>query len=367
MTVQQPLTGIRIVDLSRILAGPWCTQLLADLGAEVIKVEHPDQPDPTRQWGPPFDDQGRSSYFNACNRGKQIEWLDYAQDEDRRRLMELIRDCDVLVENFRPGTLAAYGLDAGTLHEQFPALIICSITGYGQTGPHRDRPGFDAMIQAESGLMSITGPESGPASKTGVAVSDLQTGLYAANAIQAALIGRSRHGQGCHLDLALFDVQLACLANVATSSLQTGENPQRYGNAHPSIVPYQVFDCLDQPILLAIGTDRQFSAFCKRARVDWHEDERFGENSQRVRHRQALLALMDPLLRQQPADVWLRRCADADIPAAPINTVRQALESEQSTARSLIQHVDGLSLPACPIRIDGQQASSALAPPLHKR
>ncbi len=365
-----PLSGIRIIDLSRVLAGPWCSQLLADLGAEVIKIEHPETGDETRHWGPPDIDSSRSAYFVCANRGKENRLIDFTEPEQHSDLLALIADADVLIENFLPGKLATYGLDYDTLSQANPGLVYCSITGYGQTGPNRDRPGYDTLIQAETGLMSLTGPVNeaqGYGYKTGVAVSDLQTGLYAANAIQAALLGRERHGQGCHLDLALFDVQMACLGNVASAWLASEKNPVRHGNAHASIAPYEPFDTLDGHVMLAIGNDRQFQAWCNLANNRLYRQAEYASNRQRVQHRETLVEAMQAVMSTRSSEDWLSGCRTAGIPCAPINRVEAAMASDQVAARELITERDGIRMMANPIRINGEQVLADRAPPGHDR
>ncbi|MCB1609524.1 MAG: CoA transferase, partial [Xanthomonadales bacterium] len=300
------LRGIKVLDLSRVLAGPWATQLLADYGAEVIKVEHPQRGDDTRAWGPPYlrDAEGRptteSAYFLSANRGKRSLSLNLAKPEGQAIVRRLASEADVLVENFKVGALARYGLDFASLSALNPRLIYCSITGFGQSGPDAHRSGYDAMIQAMGGLMSLTGiaegePGAGPL-KVGVAVADLMCGMYANSAILAALHARAQHGRGCHLDLSLLDTQVAWLANQAQNYLLSGENPERRGSAHPNIVPYQSFATADGHIMLAVGFDHQFTRLCHCCdRPELASDPRFARNPDRVRHRSELLTLLEPL------------------------------------------------------------------------
>src|SRR5438132_5309370 len=309
------LSHIKVLDLSRVLAGPWATQNLADLGAEVIKVERPGHGDDTRKWGPPFlrDREGRetsdAAYYLACNRGKKSIALDIAHAEGGALARALALRCDVLVENFKVGDLARRGLDYAALSKEHPRLVYCSITGFGQDGPYRDRPGYDFMVQGLGGLMSVTGerddlPGGGP-QKVGVAVSDLFTGMYATSAILAALLERERGGSGQCIDMALLDVQVAMLANLSSSYFVSGEVPQRMGNAHLNIVPYHVFKASDEFLIVAVGNDGQFARFCEVIGTpEWASDARFATNPQRVRHRDLLVGMIAGRLRARPAREW---------------------------------------------------------------
>jgi crotonobetainyl-CoA:carnitine CoA-transferase CaiB-like acyl-CoA transferase len=337
---QQALTGVRVLDLSRVLAGPYCTQLLGDLGAEVIKVEEPDSGDGTRAWGPPYAG-GESAYFLAANRNKRSVAVNLKAADGQEIVRRLAAISDVLVENFKPGTLARLGLGYDALRAHNPRLVYCSITGYGQDGPDRDRPGYDFVIQAEGGLMSITGPVEGPPSKAGVAIADITAGLFAANAILAALLERERSGEGQSIDVALFDAQLAWLANVAQNVLVTGAPAARYGNAHPSIVPYQDFATADGALAVGIGSDAQYRKFCAAAgRPDLAEDERFRTNAGRVAHRAALVPLLQELFRTRTSAAWLDLIAATGAPAGPINDVATALAGPQAQARGMVQEVE---------------------------
>ncbi|HMV66971.1 MAG TPA: CaiB/BaiF CoA-transferase family protein, partial [Myxococcota bacterium] len=291
-----PLAHLRVLDLSRVLAGPWATQTLADLGADVLKIERPGRGDDTRGWGPPWlgdaerRDDGMSAYFLCCNRNKRSLEVDVASPEGAALVRRLAAVADVVVENFKPGDLDRYGLGPAALLAANPRLVVCSISGFGQTGPLRDRPGYDLMIQAAGGLMSVTGAPDGPPTKVGVAVADLMTGMYAATAILAALAHRDRAGEGQHIDLALLDTQVAWLANQATNLLATGRAPGRMGNAHPNLVPYEVFEAADGWFVLAVGNDAQFAAFSHVAgRPEWATDARFSTNAGRVAHRDVLV------------------------------------------------------------------------------
>ena len=337
------LAHLKVLDLSRVLAGPWCTQMLADLGADVIKVERPGAGDDTRHWGPPFlqDAQGhdtdQASYFSTCNRNKRAITLDMAHPEGQALIRQLALQSDILVENFKVGGLAHYGLDYASLHALNPRLIYCSITGFGQDGPYAGRAGYDLMIQATSGLMSITGnPEGGP-QRVGVAVTDLFTGVYAFGAIMAAIEVRHRTGVGQHIDMALLDVGMAMLANQAAGFLNTGQVPPRQGNAHPSLVPYQDFETQDGAMLLAIGNDGQFSRFCAVAgHPEWASDARFASNTLRVQHRALLVPLLQAVTRTRSTAQWIALLEHQAVPCGPINDLRQAFDDAQVKARGLV-------------------------------
>ncbi len=374
-----PLCGLRVLDLSRVLAGPWAGQILADLGAQVIKVERPGCGDDTRAWGPPYlvDDAGHktseSAYFLSANRGKKSVEIDIATSRGQHLVRALAAKSDVLIENFKVGGLARYKLDYDQLVRLNPRLVYCSITGFGQTGPDRDKAGYDFMIQGMSGLMSITGladgvPGGGPV-KVGVAVSDILTALYAVIAIQAVLSERQRTGVGKHIDMALFDVQLACLANQAMNYLTTGQAPQRLGNAHPNIVPYEVFPTRDGHIILAVGNDRQFARFCAVAgNSQWAEDARFATNAQRIANRSALIPVIARATIALNTADWLDRLAAAGVPCGPIHDIAQALQHPQAQARNLVYTLPhGLTAKcpqlALPIKIDHETPGAATAPP----
>jgi len=340
------LLGIRVLDLSRILAGPWAGQILADLGAEVIKVERPGTGDDTRGWGPPFvkdkkgADTAEAAYYHCANRNKQSITLDFTQKEGQQLAIELAKKSDVLIENFKVGGLAAYGLDYASLKAINPKLIYCSITGFGQTGPYAKRAGYDFMIQGMGGLMSLTGhPDNetgGGPMKVGVALTDIQCGLYSTIAILAALLQREKSGEGQYIDMALLDVQVACLANQAMNYLVSGKSPERLGNAHPNIVPYQDFPTADGNMILAIGNDRQFRAFCELADcIDLADNPKFATNAARVKNRVELI----PLLRQRTVfkttDEWICILEAASVPCGPINHLEQVFANEQVKARKL--------------------------------
>jgi crotonobetainyl-CoA:carnitine CoA-transferase CaiB-like acyl-CoA transferase len=340
------LGHLRVLDLTRVLAGPWCTQLLADLGADVIKVERPGTGDDTRAWGPPYlkDPQGadtsEAAYYLAANRGKRSVTVDLAKPEGQRVIRRLAERADVVVENYKVGQLERYGLDYAALAAVNPRLIYCSITGFGQAGPHADRAGYDFIIQGMGGFMSITGerddrPGGGP-QKAGIAVSDLMTGMYATVAILAALAHRERTGQGQHIDMALFDVMLAMLANMNMNYLTSGKPPGRAGNAHPNIVPYQVFEAADGHVVIAVGNDSQFVKFCEVAgcpELSVHPS--YKRNADRVRNRDAVLAIVEPLVRARPVAFWVERLEGAGVPCGPINNIAQALADPQVAARAL--------------------------------
>ena len=370
-TPLKPLEGIKVLDLSRVLAGPWCTQLLADLGAEVIKIERPGSGDDTRHWGPPWHSEGQgrvAAYFLSANRGKKSAAIDFALSEGAALVRKLAERADVVVENFKVGGLEKFGLDADRLRSANPRLIYASITGFGQGGPYADRAGYDYIVQGMGGLMSITGlpdgePGGGPM-RVGVAVVDLFTGLYTAIAILSALYGRERTGEGTHIDMALLDVQLAMLANQASNALVSGKDPPRQGNTHPNIVPYQPFDAADQPIIIAVGNDRQFARLAGMCgHPEWTNDERFASNGARVANREAIVALVAECIRKEPAAAWLAQLEAAGIPAGPINRVRQALEDVQAQHRGMVRTIAGTPLVGSPIRIGDQRADSDLPPP----
>jgi formyl-CoA transferase len=369
--VNAPLAGIRVLDLSRVLAGPWCTQLLADLGAEVIKIERPGSGDDTRHWGPPWhvrDGHKVAAYFLSANRGKRSAAIDFATEEGAALVRRLAGYADVVVENFKVGGLGKFGLDAASLRSANPRLVIASITGFGQDGPYAGRAGYDYIIQAMGGLMSITGkPDGEPGGepmRVGVAVADLFTGLYTAVAILSALYRREKSGEGAVIDMALFDTQLAMLANQASNALISGEDPPRQGNTHPNIVPYQPFQTADQRIIVAIGNDRQFARLAEMCgHSEWPSDERFATNSARVANREVIVAELAQCFAERPAEQWLAMLEKAGIPAGPINSVSQALADVQAQHRAMVRSVAGTPLVGSPVRIDGERADSELPPP----
>ena len=361
------LEGLRVLDLSRVLAGPYCTQLLADLGATVWKIEPPAGED-TRGWGPPFVG-GESGYFLSVNRGKHSIAVDLKDPRGRALVRELALRCDVLVENFKVGDLDRYGLGWEQLSADHPRLVYCSITGFGQTGPRAAEPGYDAAIQALSGLMAMTGEPDRPPVKLGVAWVDVLTGLHAAVAILAALRERDRTGRGRRLDLALFDVSLAALINQAQGALLTGEPPARLGSAHPNIVPYQAFDTADAPLMLAVGNDAQFARLCEVLdRPAWAQDDRFATNAARVEHRVALVPPIADLLASDTRAAWLERFRAAGVPATPIADVLEALADPQAEARGAVapvEHARAGTVPllTSPLRFAGAGSVTGTAPP----
>lgn len=334
-----PLDGIRVLDLSRVLAGPYCTMQLADLGAEVLKVERPGTGDDTRGWGPPFAG-GESAYFLSCNRNKRSLAIDLKQPAGRDLVARLACQSDVLVENFVPGTLAGWGLDAATLRARHPGLVYCSITGFGQTGPRRMEPGYDIMIQALAGVMSITGEPDGPPTKLGVAIADITAGLFASQAILASLVGRARTGQGEQIDIALFDSTVAWLANVGQNYLVSGEIPQRRGSQHPNIVPYQTFTTADGDVVIAVGNDAQFRRFCQLLGVpEWADDPRFATNAARVQHRSLLIPQVAERVRQRPNASWLADLEKSGIPCGEVRQLAQVFADPQVVPRDLLCQV----------------------------
>ena len=374
-----PLTGLRVLDLSRVLAGPWASQLLADLGADVVKVERPQGGDDTRAWGPPYlkDDTGRdtgeATYFLCANRNKRSLTVDLSRPRGQQLVRDLAGQSDVLIENFKVGGLAQYGLDYQSLAAVHPRLVYCSITGFGQTGPYAHRAGYDFLMQGMGGLMSVTGRADGEEGagpqKVGVALTDIMTGLYATIAVQAALAERARSGRGQHIDLALLDVQVACLANQASSYLVGGVTPRRMGNAHPTIVPYQDFPTADGDMILAIGNDGQFARFCEVAgRPEWASDPRFATNPQRVANRVELIRLLRQLTIARSTQEWIALLETAGVPCGPINRIDAVFEDPQVRERGMridMPHAlaEKVALVANPIRLGASPVSYRSAPP----
>ncbi|WP_234193594.1 CaiB/BaiF CoA transferase family protein [Pseudacidovorax sp. NFM-22] len=376
------LDGIKVLDLSRVLAGPWCTQILADLGADVVKIERPGVGDDTRSWGPPFlkdaegQDTTQSTYFAACNRNKRSMTVDMASAEGQQILRRMAAEADVVVENFKTGGLAQYGLDYASLRALNPRLVYCSVTGFGHDGPYAERAGYDLMIQAMSGMMSITGrpdaePGGGPL-RVGVALIDLFTGCYASTAILAALRAREASGEGQHIDMALLDVSMAILANQATAFLNTGKPPQRQGNTHPSLAPYQDIATRDGSMLLAIGNNGQFARFCEAAgHAEWAADERFASNTLRVKHRAELIALMEAVTRTRTTAEWVTLLEDKAVPCGPINDIGQAFGDAQVQARGLAvtlprdagDGIEAITGVASPLRLTATPPVLRRAPP----
>ena len=388
MTTQAgALPHIKVLDLSRVLAGPWCTQMLADLGADVVKVERPGAGDDTRHWGPPFlqdaqgQDTSQATYFTACNRNKRSVAIDMAQPEGQALIRQMALQSDVLVENFKVGGLAQYGLDYASLKLLNPRLIYCSVTGFGQDGPYAPRAGYDLMIQAMSGMMSITGradevPGGGPL-RVGVALTDLFTGVYACSAILAAIEVRHRTGEGQHIDMALLDVGMAILANQAAGFLNTGAVPQRMGNSHPSLAPYQDFPTADGAMLLAIGNDGQFARFCQAAgHPEWATDARYASNTLRVQHRSVLIPAMEAVTRTRSTADWIALLEDKAVPCGAINDIGQAFADAQVQARGLKLNqalapaviddtaIESIASVASPLRLSATPPVLLRAPPM---
>jgi formyl-CoA transferase len=366
---QSLLKGVRILDLSRVLAGPYCSMVFGDLGAEVIKIESCDKGDDTRHWGPPFADDGASAYYLSVNRNKKSVTLNLKSKEGRSILKELISKSDVVVENFRVGTMKKWGLGYDDLKKSHPDLIYCSITGFGNTGPYKDKPGYDFIIQALGGLMSVTGPIDGPPSKAGVAVIDIFAGLFASNAILASLFARQSTGQGQQIDISLLDSAIAILANQASNYLVSGEIPKRHGNAHPNIVPYEVFKAKDSYFTLGIGNDLQWQKFCNLINFpQWAEDSPFSNNKSRVENRDALITNLNEVFVQQSSEHWLSLLGNAGIPAAPINNMEDLFNDPQVKARKmLITMLDNQGRPipmvASPLKISMAPPSYRIPPP----
>ncbi len=380
------LPHLKVLDLSRVLAGPWCTQMLADLGADVIKVERPGAGDDTRHWGPPFlkdaqgNDTAHASYFASCNRNKRSIAIDISQPEGQALIRQMALNSDILVENFKVDGLAHYGLDYASLKALNPRLIYCSVTGFGQDGPYAERAGYDLMIQAMSGMMSITGKAEGTPGgspqRVGVALTDLFTGVYACSAILAAVEVRHRTGVGQHIDMSLLDVGMAILANQAAGFLNTGDNPVRQGNSHPSLVPYQEFATADGAMLLAVGNDGQFARFSEAAgQHQWANDPRFSTNTDRVRHREDLIPLIELETRKRSTAQWVALLEHRAVPCGPINTVAQAFDDPQVLARRLAVHqtvapdviaqtgVSSIASVASPLRLQDTPPVLHRAPP----
>ena len=363
-----PLANVLVLDLSRVLAGPYCTMILGDLGADVIKIEHP-AGDETRRWGPPFK-SGESAYYLSVNRNKRSVVADLNLDADRALIRAIAARADILVENFLPGALAKRGLALAQLRRENPRLITLTISGMGATGPDRELPGYDFMIQAGGGLMSITGPADGPPSKVGIAVVDFTTGMMAANALLAALYARERTGAGQHIDISLLETQISWLGNVGTAHLLTGVDPQRYGNEHPTIVPYSVFDTADGAIAIGVGNDGQWQRLCAvLGHKQWAFDARFETNPDRVRNRTALIALMNEVFRGKRTAEWLELIRPANVPASAVRTVSEVLADPQVHAREMVVEVahptiGDLKLLGIPFKFSATPATIRRPPPL---
>ncbi|KVR47829.1 CoA-transferase [Burkholderia ubonensis] len=374
------LSHIRVLDLTRVLAGPWCAQTLADFGADVIKVERPGAGDDTRHWGPPYlkdangADTAEAAYYLAANRNKRSVTIDIATPEGQRIVRELAAQSDVVLENYKVGQLKKYGLDYASLRAVKPDLVYCSVTGFGQTGPYAHRAGYDFIIQGIGGFMSITGerdgePGGGP-QKAGVAISDLATGLYSTIAVLAALAHRDRTGEGQYIDMALLDVQVALLANMNTNFLASGKPPVRWGNAHPNIVPYQTFQTRDGWIIVAVGNDGQFRKFVEAGgRPELADDERFATNPARVRHRDTLVPILADMVRTLDKNAWIAALEAAGVPCGPINDLEEVFDDEQVVARGMqveLPHPCGanVKLVRNPIRMSATPPDARSAPPL---
>lgn len=373
------LSHLRVLDLSRILAGPWASQMLADLGADVIKVERPEAGDDTRTWGPPYlkdksgTDTSDSAYFLCANRNKRSVTIDFTQEEGQALVRALVEKSDILIENFKPGGLARYGLDYQTLRDINPRLVYCSITGFGHNGPYAARAGYDFLMQGMGGLMSITGhadgePGAGPM-KVGVALTDILTGLHASTGILAALAHRDISGTGQHIDLALLDVQVSCLANQNMNYLYGGEVPRRLGNAHPNVAPYQDFPTTDGDIIIAVGNDAQFARLCEAlGHPEWGQDERFATSANRVKHRQTLIPMLRLQTIQRTTREWIVLLEGAGVPCGPINNIEQVFDDPQVIARGMkitMQHPDAGEIPliASPLNLSGTPVEYIRTPP----
>jgi formyl-CoA transferase len=363
-----PLEGILVVDLSRVLAGPYCTMMLGDLGADVIKIESPEGDD-TRQWGPPYAG-GESAYYLCANRNKKSVVLDLKNDGARQVLLDLVRRADILVENFRVGTMQRWGLDYQRLREVNPRLIYAAITGYGQTGPYSSRAGYDFIAQAEGGLMSIIGDTDGQPMKVGVAIVDISAGLFTATAILAALHEREKSGEGQYVDVALLDSQVAWLANVASNYLISGQRPERYGNAHANIVPYETFKTQDGYIAIGVGNDRQWQRFCEvLGESEWAAEARFATNPKRVENRTVLLAMINAVTLRRDRAAWCRLLQEAGVPCGPINSIDQVFSDAQVLHREMeveIPHPTAgkVKLAGFPYKLSRTPAAISLHPPL---
>jgi crotonobetainyl-CoA:carnitine CoA-transferase CaiB-like acyl-CoA transferase len=362
--MDKPLAGLKVLELARILAGPWAGQLLADLGAEVIKVERAGVGDDTRQWGPPFAADGAAAYFHACNRGKSSVAVDFEREEDLARVRALAAEADVLIENFKVGGLRRFRLDYEAVSAANPGIVYCSITGFGQTGPYASRAGYDFIIQGMGGIMSLTGEPDGPPQKCGVAFADIFTGAYSAVAILAALRERDRTGRGAQIDMALLDCQVGVLANQALNWMVSGNVPRRMGNGHANLVPYQVFSARDGELIIAVGNDRQFERLCSiLGRNELAGDERFATNPARVRNRGALIPLLEQAIAGRSRAELAQAIEAAGIPAGPINDVAQVFADPQVRARGLQLEMDGLFGVASPIVLDGVRQTSTRPSP----
>lgn len=364
-----PLSGYRVLDLSRILAGPYGAMMLGDQGAEVIKVERPGTGDDTRTWGPPFAG-GESAYYLCCNRNKKSIAVDLKSPAGVNVVKELAKVSDVLIENFTPGLMKRFGLDYETLREINPRLVYASISAYGQDGPYRDRPGYDMVLSAVGGLMFITGERDGNPCKVGVAITDVLTGVHTAGAITSALLWRERSGRGQYLDISLLDIQVSGLANIASNYLVAGQEAKRWGTAHPSIIPYQVFGTKDRPIAIAVANQKMWINFCKLiGKEEWMDDPRFESNPKRVENREALLPLLNDVMAQKTCDEWMELFVETAIPCGPVNDMQHLFADEQVLHRNMIAEVPHptigtLRLGGIPIKYSETPATIRLHPPL---
>ena len=362
-----PLKGLRVLDLSRVLAGPYATMVLADLGADVLKVEHPERGDDTRHWGPPFA-EGESAYFLAVNRNKRSIGVDIKAPEGLERVKTLAANADVVIENWRRNALEKMGLGYEALKESNPAIIYCSITGFGP-GPDEDRPGYDFLVQARAGIMSITGHPGGEPTKVGVAISDIMCGMYASNAILAALHRRSATGEGARIEVPLFESTLGWLANRGQEYLISGKDTGLIGNAHPSIVPYQTFETLDKPLVVAVGNNSQFAALCEAiGQPELAEDERYATNPDRVANREALIEVLQEGFRKKTSDEWVEEIRSAGVPCGPVNTLADVFEDEHLKGSGILTEVEhpvagALKLLASPVLVDGERLPIRRPPP----
>jgi formyl-CoA transferase len=367
--MEAALADVLVIDLTRVLAGPYATMILGDLGATVIKIEQPGRGDDTRYFGPPYIG-GESAYYLGLNRNKQSLELDYTTPEGKTKLLGLIARATVLVENFRPGTLQRYGLDYASLREHNPGLIYCSISGYGQTGPHADRPGYDFVAQAEAGIMAVTGEVEGEPVRVGVPVGDISAGIFGAMAILAALRHRDRTGRGQHIDIALLETTMSMLGNVSANYLISGIEAGRYGNGHPNIVPYQVFHTRDDSIVVTCGNDRLYKSLCRvLAREELADDERFATNPLRVQNRAQLIPLLQAAFQERTSDEWLPELRAAGIPCGPINSVSRAFDNPQIQERGLVWECEHptagtIKLVGSPMRLSKTPTRLYKAPPL---
>ncbi len=364
-----PLSGIRVLDLSRILAGPYCTMILGDQGAEVIKVEQPGTGDDTRTWGPPFAG-GESAYYLCCNRNKRSITIDLKKPRGVELIKELVKVSDVLVENFTPGLMGRFGLDYQSVRKINPRLVYCSISAYGQDGPYRDRPGYDMVLSAVGGLMWITGPQGGEPCKVGVAITDVVTGVYASGAITSSLLWRQRSGRGQYLDCSLLDVQVSALANIASNYLVAGQEAKRWGTAHESIIPYQVFQTKDRPIAIAVANQKLWLKFCKVVgKEEWIDDPRFESNPRRVENRETLLPLVGEVMMQKTCDQWVELFVKEAIPCGPVNNMQSLFADPQVLHRGMVaevphQTIGTLRLAGIPVKYAETPLSIRRPPPL---